>query len=353
MAAAEGSVAGDLTEYDRFRQAPTTYHIFMALRVLEAHHAEAPPLGRSRRPRQDRVRLGQEPSMAFAPTTISAFQPAEGESAARLTNFFFGLFGPHGPLPGHLTEHARDRKRNHRDPTLAAFADMLTHRSMSLLYRAWSAGQPAPSFDRGENGDMERKVAALEGYLGDGLRNRDAMPDLAKRHFAGLLARGPRHAQGLATMLGTFFRAPVRVQQFVGSWLALEPNDRWQLGGSAGLGEATSIGDSVWSRDAKFRIRIGPMPLAEYQKMLPGSGALARLAAIVRNYVGDALDWDVNLVLSSGEIPAAKLGENTRLGHVCWMGGREDGADADDLFLERRDMLAADKVADEGETQGT
>lgn len=348
MAAAQGPFAGDLTQYARFAADPRAYHVFLAMRVIEARFGDAPRLGRSRRPRQDAVRLGQEPSMAFQPTAIAAFrQPQEGRPG-QLVNLFFGLFGPHGPLPAHLTEYARERLRNHRDPTFAAFADMLTHRPMSLLYRAWLTGQPAASHDRGENGDMERKVAALAGYMGHGLTRRDAMPDLAKRHFAGLLARGPRHAQGLAAMLASFFRAPVRLQQFVGSWLTLEPADRWALGGPATLGRSTSIGERVWSRDAKFRIRIGPLSLTEYRALLPGGAALARLAAVVRNHAGDTLDWDVNLVLRGDEVPPAVLGDNARLGHVSWIGRREGGGDVDDLLLDRSEATAA-TTATEGE----
>jgi type VI secretion system protein ImpH len=42
---------------------------------------------------------------------------------------------------------------------------MLTHRMMSLLYRAWAAAAPAPSFDRGDD-PFEQRVAALAGFKG-------------------------------------------------------------------------------------------------------------------------------------------------------------------------------------------
>ena len=333
MAGGDGHGPDDLTHSARFRANPGAYHLFLALRVLEAEFAEAPRLGTSTRPRQDRVRLGQEATLAFPRTTISGYRPPEGARPGQLTNLVFGLFGPHGPLPPHMTEYARERQRSFRDRTLVAFADMLTHRSMSLFYRAWRTGQPAASFDRGENDALERKVAALAGHLGAMFRDRDAMPDLAKRHFAGHLGRGPKNAGGLTSILAAFFAAPVKVQEFVGSWLELEPEDRWRMGAAIGLGHGTIAGSRVWSRDAKFRIRIGPLSRAEYERLLPGGAPLSRLTAIVRNYVGDRLDWDVNLVLRAGEVPRAALGRDTRLGQTSWIGGRPDGGDADDLFL--------------------
>ncbi len=336
MATGKRSGPDDLSHFERLANDPEKHHVFQALRVIEAHFSDAPRLGESRRPREDMVRLGQEAELAFPPSSIAEFRPASGGQPARLTNRFFGLFGPQGPLPLHMTEYARDRRRNHRDPTFIAFANMLTHRMMSLLYRAWTAGQPAPSFDRHDD-PMARKVAALAGFRGDNLQDRDAMPDLAKLHFAGHLAQGSKNAEGLVSILSGYFGVPVHLQQFVGSWLELEPDDRWQLGAMAGLGQSTSIGQKVWSRAAKFRLKIGPLPLADFQRLLPGGASLDRLRSIVRNYVGDTLDWDVNLILAGDEVPRASLGGTTRLGHTSWIGSRKDmdetRADAEDLYL--------------------
>jgi type VI secretion system protein ImpH len=354
MAAGNGTGAVDLTQYERFCQSPEQYHIFLALRVLEAEFADAPRLGESRLPREDKLRLGQEATLAFPRGTIGEFRPPEGGKPARLTNLFFGLFGSHGPLPSHLTEYARERHRSHHDRTFVAFADMLTHRLMSLFYRAWASGQPTASFDRGEGGRMERRVAALSGYLGDDLRARDAMPDLAKRHFAGRLAEGVKTAEGLTAMLSAFFSVPVRLEQFVGSWLELESDDRWRLGGPSGLGQGTVLGNRVWSRSAKFRIRIGPLSGSEYRRLLPGGASLARLAAIVRNAVGDALDWDVNLVLRGQDVPAAVLGGDTRLGQTSWLGTRATAADAADLYLTQQDHFESQNAAPgSGRSQGS
>ncbi len=318
---------------ERLKDDPQGHHIFLALRILEAEYADKPRLGQSRRPLEDAVRLGQEARMAFPPSTIRAFTPP-GSRPGSLINRFFGFFGPHGPLPVHVTEYARDRQVNHRDGTFMAFANMLTHRIMSLMYRAWVTGQPAADFDRGSETEFERHVGALAGHHGPGLCNRDAMPDLAKRHYAGLFAAGTKNAEGLVVILSGFFDAPVELEQFVGTWLDLEPDDQWELGKGGGLGHTTSIGSRVWSRTAKFRLIIGPVTLAEYERLLPGHPSMNKLASVVRNYMGDTLDYDVNVVLKRDEVPAAQLGANTRLGQTSWIGKRAGQRDADDLYLE-------------------
>jgi type VI secretion system protein ImpH len=77
--------------------------------------------------------------------------------------------------------------------------------------------------------------------------------------------------------------------------------------------------------------------LADYERLLPGGAALQRLTAIVRNYAGDTMDWDVNLILAGDEVPRASLGGTTRLGHTSWTGTRKDSdesrEDAGDLYL--------------------
>lgn len=322
-----------MSHFDGLKNDPQAYHVFQALRILEAQHDDKPRLGESRRPREDAFRLGQEAEMAFPPTTLREYLPATQTSKPTLINRFFGFFGPHGPMPIHFTEYARERKLNNGDGTLVEFLNMLTHRMMSLLYRAWTTGQPAVDLDRGEDTQIERHVAALSGHHGMALRKRDQMPDLAKRHFAGLLSMGPRNPEGLVALLSGFFSAPVIVEQFVGSWLELDPSDRWELGSTVGLGQETSIGARVWSRSSKFRLHIGPLSRDDYVRLLPGSPSLERLTAIVRNYVGDTLDYDINIILKGDDVPPAILGQDIRLGHTTWIGDRDSSEDADDLNL--------------------
>jgi type VI secretion system protein ImpH len=237
-------------------------------------------------------------------------------------------------MPLHLTEYARERLRNDRDPTMAAFADMFHHRMFSLFYRAWAAGEPAASFDRPDRDPFGDYVAALSGVMGQSMSERDRMPDLSKRHFAGFMGSFRKTETGLLAMLSSFFRAPAKITSFVGSWLELEPADRWMMGRPAVLGRSAAVGSRVWSRQAKFRIQLGPMPLADYERLLPGGASLEKLSALVRNYIGDELDWDVNLVLRAEDTPPTVLGQQGKLGWTTWIGNRPAGQDADDLHLQ-------------------
>ena len=83
-----------------------------------------------------------EPSAALA-----SFESRKG-APPRLQVRLFGLFGPNGPLPLHLTEYARERLRLAGDPTFARFCDIFHHRFLALFYRAWAQAQPHVNRDR-------------------------------------------------------------------------------------------------------------------------------------------------------------------------------------------------------------
>jgi type VI secretion system protein ImpH len=327
----------DAAALDRLREAPHAYGFYAIMRLIEAANPGRPRFGRSHHPSQDVLRLTQEPSVMHAPAEIAGFEPAGETRPDRLAVHFLGLFGPDGPLPLHLTEYARDRARNQRDPTFQRFADLFHHRAISLFYRAWADVRPTVAFDRPAQDRFADYVSSLIGLGTPGLRNRDAMPDLTKLHFAGLLSNQTRHADGLGQILSAFFAMPVRVEPFQGAWLTLLDEDLTRLGdgaATAALGGSAVLGRQVWSRQHKFRLVFGPLSLAEYERLLPGGLSFHRLVPIVRNYAGDVLVWDVNLVLRADEVPDTRLGQYGRLGWTTWLKPRPSREDAADLKLD-------------------
>ena len=337
MASPDRTATHAIAWFEALQRTPYAFHFFQALRRLECRYHDQPRLGSALRLADDPIRLSQEPSLAFAPATLAGFDPGDADRPPRLSAYFLGLFGPQGPLPTHLSEQARNRWRNEGDRTFAAFADLFHHRMLALFYRAWADVQPTVGFDRPETDRFQVYVGAPFGLGMPTLWQRDAVPDLAKLHYAGRLVGQTRNPEGLEAILSDFFKLPVVVETFIGHWLLLDQRSRCRLGESPDtglLGLTAVIGERVWDCQHKFRIVMGPMSLAEFQRFLPGSASLRRLVAWVRNYVGDELLWDLNLILKKEEVPPLVLGAETRLGWTTWLTSQPLAHDADDLKLD-------------------
>jgi type VI secretion system protein ImpH len=333
---------------ERLTQEPERFSFYAAMRLLEAAFVDHPRFGQSTHPEQDPLRLAQEPTVTHPSSALAALELADDDvTRNRLLVHFFGLFGTDGPLPLHLTEYARERRRNYNDPTFQRFADVFHHRALSLFYRAWADVRPTVAFDRPNQDRWADYIGSLVGYGLDSFRNRDAMPDLTKLHFAGLFANQTRNAEGLSQILSAFFDVPVRLEQFQGAWMSFPPEDRTHLGDgapTAQLGRTAVLGSRVWSRQHKFRIVFGPLSLQDYRRLLPGGLSFHRLVAIVRNYIGDVMLWDLNLMLKLEEVPKIQLGRQGQLGWTTWVSLKYKKGDTADLFLDAGADSHASKV---------
>jgi type VI secretion system protein ImpH len=325
-------------------QLEAAHDLYQLLRRLEARHPAAPRIGRALRLVQEVVRLGQEPSLAFAPGSVARVEPpaADGRGGPwRLLVNCFGLLGPNGPLPLHLTEYVRQRQKHHKDLGLARFLDLFHHRMLSFLYRAWADAQPAVQLDRPDTDRFATYLGALSGIGMPSLRGRDALPDSAKLYYTGRLGPQVRNAEGLRDLLADYFGVEVSIEEFVGEWTEIPERYRWSLGSGARgpdlpllgrLGESTHIGSRVWLRQGRFRVELGPLSRAEFNRLAPRGSAVPALTALVRGYAGDALCWDLRLKLKSEAVPDFELGVST-LGQTSWLGGNSH-APSDDLLFD-------------------
>ncbi|HEY5311588.1 MAG TPA: type VI secretion system baseplate subunit TssG [Pirellulales bacterium] len=333
MAGEDRTATAALALLQAVEREPFRYDLFQLLRRLECEFPDKPRLGESLRAADDPIRLGEQPHLDFSSALIAACVPGtEGRPWRVLLNW--GLLGPNGPLPLHLTEYIRDRLRNAGDPAAARFLDIFHHRLLSLLYRCWAAAQPAVQFDRPESDRFSNYVGSVMGLGLASLANRDAFPDLAKRHFAGMFACPTRHPGGLEAILTDVFGVPVAVEEFVGHWMPLPADCRGRLSaGVSALGHSATLGTRVWDRQSKFRVICGPLDYADFCRLLPDGDAFAALVAGVRNYAGDELLWDLQLVLRKDEKPALQLGRTGRLRRNAWLCRGPLARDSADLVL--------------------
>jgi type VI secretion system protein ImpH len=319
----------DLSEVEaRLKKEPYRFEFFQAIRLLERIFPERKPLGRFTNPAEEVGRLGSYPSLEFPASEIQYLEWSEDGPPFLAVNFM-GATGPQGPLPHSYTTLIMDRLRA-RDSTLRDFLDLFHHRMLSFFYQAWEKYRFAISYERGERDRFSHHLLDVIGLGTAGLQDRLAVPDDAFLYFAGILGQRPHSAGALELLLNDYFEVPVEVIQLVGSWFRLDESTECCIGErdtpSEQLGMGAVVGDEIWNQQARARIRLGPLPLAQYLDFLPNGSAYQPLRALLRFWANDEIDFEVQLILEREEVPLCELGaegpESPQLGWVSWMKSR-------------------------------
>ncbi|MCQ9154966.1 type VI secretion system baseplate subunit TssG [Acidomonas methanolica] len=297
------------------------------------HSATGVPLSQS-------VRFRTPPGLATPWRDILEVRPLP-DGTYEVTIGFGGLTGHDGVLPRHYSAMADEAYRA-RSPALAAFLDLLAQRPRVQFAEA-GMKYTARAAIRAESGAgtacaLDRALLSL---IGVDPAKGVALAGFDTRHllyFSGLLATRPRSAERLRTLLEEWVRAPVHVEQFVGQWISVPPDQQSRLPGpKAGqfsqLGVDAVIGACMWEMNARIEIVIGPLTLNDFRAFAPAGECHDSLAALIRFFVDDDVECVVRLGLKREEVPKART-ETARLGIDGWLAQTaERTADAYDVFF--------------------
>lgn len=303
---------------------PWRYDLFTLLRWLERERPDAPRIGTASTREKDLASLGQNPFLAFPASNVAGLQERE-EGRVDLAVQFLGLMGPQGALPLALTEEAHFWHLAD-DEAFPRFLDIFNNRFLQLFYRAWADARPITHHDRPGEDRFMAYVGAVVGLGAGAPAGGDRVPAIAKTGFAGLLSARVKSASRLRSFLTGLFDVEVDVQEFVPTALRLAEEEQSQLGfANARLGVDTVIGSAVLTFDEKVRIRVTVASLEDYESFLPPGPNAARLGDAIAFYLGEELDWDVELALPTHLASATTLGRSGRLGWTAWMTPQHPG----------------------------
>lgn len=325
---------------------PGRNDVLAVLRRLEAEtapaaDAERPPLpriGRSRRRAEDIVRFGQDPSMDFPSLTIDRIARDGQDGALLLYVRFLGLLGPQGALPVSLTEEAYTRARQ-GDDALARCFDVFNNRFIQLFYRAWSDARPIAQHDRPREDRFQDYISSAIGLGSPIYRDQDGVDDRVKAFYAGLMAPKAKSAARLEALISGVFGIRTEIEQCVGAWLRLDPEDQLAIGrdGPSGgrLGINTMVGARVYSVSDKIRIRLYARDLEEYRRFLPSTRVkrnfwTEKLFDLIDFYLGLETEYEIELALPKRCAAPVTMNRtaSATLGHIGWLMPRP-GTDGD------------------------
>jgi type VI secretion system protein ImpH len=333
MASASGTENPDVAlakVRDLLFREPYSFDFFQSVRLLGWLQPGRSPVGRYSHPRNEVVRFGANPILHFPASAIHSLQERPDACPAMNINFM-GLIGPLGALPNYVTELIAARIRSH-DTALLEFLNIFNHRLTSFFYQAWEKNHFTVAYERDRADPVTGCLFSLIGFGTPGIRDRQPVEDESFIFYSGLFGLIPKSALALESVLGDYFDIPVEVESFIGTWRSLAEPDQCVFGGdipeSTMLGFGAVVGEEVWDRQSRVRLKLGPLSAARYRDFLPTGAAWLELRAIVRSFCGNDLEFEVQLILRREDVPALELrnpSENALcLGWHTWLKSHDE-----------------------------
>lgn len=292
------------------------YGLFGLLRAAEARAPDLPRIGDARLPAQNLVDLAQLPALGFPGSTLEAITVKGGR--AKVEGYWFGLTGPMGPLPLHLSEFAHFERRYAKGRPFGHFLDVLAGRMLQFFYRAWAESNPAANADRPGDDRFAGYLGALTGATA-GVPDDAAFPARARLYYAGLYA-SRRSAAGIEDAVADLVGAPVRLKEYRPVWRDIEPADQTRLGGAySRLGGDAVCGRRTSTVSDAFRIAVKVDTFQDYENLLPGGARFAVVAEALDSFAPSHLEWDLEIEASEAARRPASLDGRARLGWTSWI----------------------------------
>jgi type VI secretion system protein ImpH len=332
---------------------PRRFRFDAAVRVLSrSRQAEDPA---------DILRFRSPAGLVYPPADVlDVRQPTD--ALPEVTVGMMGLTGPSGVLPRYYSEVVTQTLRA-RSTALRDFLDMLAHRFVAFFARAGTKYRPARAAEAAAlrtartPDAVTQALLALTGYGTPHLAPRLAAGTEPLLHYAGLFALRPRSADRLGALISDWLGMQVEVVEFAGAWLSLPPDQRTRLSANGAwcrLGVDAAAGVRAWDPQARIILRVGPLDLKGFQRLLPDRVALHRLVSLVRAYLGFELGFAVNPVLAARDVPplllTAAADPPPRLGWNTWIPGAGQGVisrgDAADAVFEAEVIEAQQALGD-------
>lgn len=318
------SQAPDLFERGVYRRLLEEGHRFQfsqVVRLLELVFPEAPAPGETTDFADVPIHFRPSVELVFPATDVKRVEwSGNDRERVQVVITFLGLYGIDSPLPYYFYEHLAQE-----DPVEAAphrdFLDIFNQRLYAFFYRAWKKYRPGLHYRSAGRDRHSQRFVSLAGLGTPHAVDDVSLSPMRLAAQAAVLAPQARNAVGLEALVAAFFDGiEVEVVENVPRWVPIP--SRGGLGdGDFRLGAQATIGEQIYDRTGKFRVRLGPMGVEQYLALLPGGEDVPVLHRLVRLHVPDYLEFDVELHIRSEDLPTTRLGKSgSRLGYTTSAG---------------------------------
>lgn len=312
---------------------PYRFEFHQAVKLLEYLNPKAAPFGETVDPINEvvsvksRVYLESLSSDIYSlehvevPKTSFVFQPPV------MNVNFMGIAGIQGPLPYPYTEMIIQRVRA-GDSSLKDFLDIFNHRLISILHRIRKQYMISLNTVTPEKTEI---AVGLKSFLGIGqkaLQNRLHVQDRSLLDYAGLFWINPRSAEGLETVLKSYFNVNLSVKKCVGGWRPLSKDQVTFIGAQGQwqkLGQGAVLGTRVWDQQGFITLDIGPLNPDQLDIILPNGLGFKKMQDLIKLYAGPTITCNTRITVNTP--PSLRLGQKSYLGWRTWIGNHLKSGD--------------------------
>jgi type VI secretion system protein ImpH len=319
------------------------FSLFQLIRLLEKMNGEGIPIGKKGPAAEENIRLRPPLSLGFPTAEVLEVEVEQEKNRSprfRIETAVIGLYGSQSPLPSYFTEDLL-QEEDPEESLVRGFLDIFHHRLISLLYRCWQKYRYFVQFQPKGKDPFSARMFSLIGMALDGERY-GAVPAQRFIRYSGLHSQKPVSAAALRCAVSDYFsNTPTEITQNIFRWVPIPADRRCRLGDRhSTLGRDLHMGRKMPDRSGKFRVTLGPLGIEKFVTFLPGEMEFLELDEIIRRFVNDMLQFEVEVVLIRREIPAFQLRNDSgaaRLGHTSWLG--KPSQDGQVVFQETRRLF--------------
>ncbi len=244
------------------------------------------------------------------------------EYGIKLVINFMGLLGVSGILPMPYIEKAIAQQQQHNTAYLDFF-DMLQQRTIELFYSIWAHTHPTISYERATRHDQLDHISKQALSL-IGISDSDHSDILPHVHlFLGHQAS----RQGFMAYISATFNLPIDVEEMIGHWEDISPNQRTKLGLMKAynqLGRSAILGGKIWQIQNYLKVVLGPLNETEFLSILPNTTKYQRLVKQIRYYLSPEIRVILQVKLDTSAHEYCYLGNDKPLylGWNTWLKGQ-------------------------------
>ncbi|MFC6051551.1 type VI secretion protein [Acinetobacter sp. Ac_877] len=293
-------------------------HLFAFIRGVESLCDFKYGIGDEIRFADTSVRFKQTAFLNFPNKQINSINIKDGVLNVDVKGF--GLFGPNGSLPIHITEMIYERKIHQKDTLFNDFVDIFHNRLISLFYKAWRDAQDITSLENKDAWKFSKYIASILG-IENQKESKRSLHHYDQFYNSSLLLNKNMPLENFKAILTNFFETDVEIEEYIGQWIdASAFSITLENKNQVTLGQGFLVGDKIFDITQKIRLVIGPIDLQKYLKFIRGQKFANQLIEWVGQYTRHQLDWDVDFIVDYKTIPVSSLSGGVSLGLTSWLG---------------------------------